>query len=110
MSGAPKKYKAAVVDSRKPEEIAVQSALTSIYNILVPIVDAKYIYIKHPILQKTLHFSTTSPNFFSTINELTEKGLGVKLRKEITFFAETIDAKWFDVLRNIELNETKTFA
>lgn len=110
MAGAPKKYKAAVVDDRKPEEIAIQSAINSAYNVIVPMVDAKYAYIKHPILQKTLHFSTDSDGFFSTILELSQKGLREKLRSEITNFAENIDIKWFDVLERLNLTENQNTA
>jgi hypothetical protein len=101
MSG-PVKKKVAVVDKRSNEEIAIQSAMNSNYNVLVPLRDAKYAYIKNPITQKTVHLSTQSEEFFEMIMELCGKGLTEKLREEVISFSNEIDVKWSNVLEKVD--------
>ena len=101
MSG-PVKKKAVVIDKRSPEEIAIQSAMNSNYNVIVPLMNAEYAYIKNPVTQKTVHMGTKSEAFFEMFIELCEKGLKDKLRAEISSFAEEIDEKWAQVLLDID--------
>lgn len=101
MSG-PVKKKAAVIDKRSSEEIAIQSAMNSNYNILVPLGEAKHAYIKNPITQKTVHLSTQSEEFFEMIMGLCEKGLTEKLREEVISFSNEIDDRWSNVLKKVD--------
>ena len=98
----PVKKKAVLVDKRSSEEIAIQSAMNSNYNVLIPLRDAKHAYVKNPITQKTAHFSTQSEEFFEMIIELCEKGLTDKLREEVISFSNEIDSKWSNVLEKVD--------
>ncbi len=102
MSRPPVKKKAAVEDKRSKEEIALASAMTSQFSILIPLYEAKHVYIKNPVTSKTHHLSTSSEAFFDMFIELCEKGLRDKLRQELSNFAELIDPTWAEILNNID--------
>ena len=102
MSGPVKKKKIAIVDKRSPEEIAIQSAMNSNYNIITPLFNGDYAYINNPLTQKTVHLRTNSEAFFEMFMELCEKGLTQKLRGEVSSFSRDYDDKWAQVLLDID--------
>ena len=75
-----------IKDTRSAEEIAIQSAMTSHYNTLVPGYKAKHIRIKNPLTGKDPLFSVEDPAFFEMFYELSQKGLKDKMMKEIEIF------------------------
>ena len=64
-----------VKDTRTPQEIAIQSAATSHYTILIPGYKAQNIRIKNPLTGKDPLFSVEDPQFFELFYDLAEKGL-----------------------------------
>jgi len=101
MSG-PVKKKVVIVDKRSPEEIAIQSAMHSNYNIIIPLFNGDYVYINNPLTQKTVHLGTSSETFFEMFLGLCEKGLTEKLRGEVSSFSKESDDKWAQVLLDID--------
>ena len=91
-----------VKDTRTPEEIAIQSAMTSHYTILIPGYKAQHIRIKNPLTGKDPLFNVEDPAFFEMFYELSQKGLKNKLMKEIETFAATIDPYWGAVYSALE--------
>jgi hypothetical protein len=102
MSRPPVKKKVFVEEKRSKEEIALASAMTSQFSILIPLYEAKHIYIKNPLTSKTHHLSTSSEAFYEMFIELCGKGLKDKLRGEVSSFAESIDSRWAEILNNID--------
>lgn len=87
-------------NERKEVNLAL-SALTSPYNTLMPIQDAAYVWLTHPITRKSRRLRTTSPDFFAAMTELFELGIGERIRREFDQFAVT-DARWSDVASAVE--------
>jgi hypothetical protein len=57
--------KVAVKDNRTPDEIAIQSAITSHYNILTPMYKAENIRIKNPLTTLDHLFYVNDPEFYN---------------------------------------------
>lgn len=93
--------KAAVKDTRTPEEIAIQSLSNSKNHALIPMYNAEHVRIKNPITGYDHHFSTIDPTFFEMFYELSKKGLEQKLFSDLDYFAEHYDAKWSNVKDSI---------
>lgn len=91
------KNKTVKQDTRTSEEIALQSASTSNHHIMIPLWRAEHTYIRHPLLGKDIHLSTTSPKFYEMIYELCQKGLKDKIFKDIEYFINYYDANWIRV-------------
>jgi hypothetical protein len=91
-----------IKDTRSPEEIAIQSAMTSHYNTLVPGYKAQNIRIKNPLTGKDPLFSVEDPAFFEMFYDLSQKGLKDKMMREIKSFADTIDPYWNAVYSALE--------
>ncbi len=91
-----------IKDTRSPEEIAIQSAMTSHYNSLIPGYKAQNIRIKNPLTGKDPMFSVEDPAFFEMFYDLAQKGLKDKMMREIKSFADTIDPSWNAVYSAIE--------
>lgn len=89
--------KVAVKDNRTPEEIAIQSAITSHYNILTPMYKAQNIRITSPLTKKDHLFSVTDTKFFEMFYELSQLGLKDKLFDELETFIVKIDPDWQSV-------------
>ena len=83
-----------VKDTRTPEEIAIQSAMTSHYNTLIPGFKAEHVRIKNPLTGKDPLFSVNDPKFFELFYELSQKGLKDKMMKEIETFIVSYDPDW----------------
>ncbi len=88
-------------DTRTPEQIAIESARNSNYNILIPMIDAAYVRVKNPITGKDPHFSTADSAFFDLYKNLSDIGLQEKLDKELQYFADNYNPAWNDVINNI---------
>jgi hypothetical protein len=89
-------------DNRSPEEIAIQSAMTSHYTILIPGYKAQHIRIKNPLTGKDPLFSVEDPAFFDAFYELAQLGLKDKMMREIETFAANIDPYWGAVYSALE--------
>lgn len=102
MAGGPPKKKKNAEEQKTTEESAFLSEKNSGYNTLIPMFDAEYVKVRHPFLKVDLHMKTNSEEFINIFNEFCKKGLGEKLEKELIYFAENYDPKWFLVLENIK--------
>ena len=91
-----------VKDTRSPEEIAIQSAMTSHYTVLIPGYKAQNIRIKNPLTGKDPLFSVEDPAFFDLFYELAQLGLKDKMMREIETFASTINPDWQNVYVMLE--------
>jgi hypothetical protein len=89
--------KVTVKDNRTPDEIAIQSAITSHYNILTPMYKAQNIRITSPLTKKDHLFSVTDTKFFEMFYELSQLGLKDKLFDELETFIVKIDPDWQSV-------------
>jgi len=89
-------------DNRSPEEIAIQSAMTSHYTILIPGYKAQHVRIKNPLTGKDPLFSVEDPAFFEMFYELSQKGLKDKMMREIETFAANVDPYWGAVYSALE--------
>jgi hypothetical protein len=91
-----------IKDTRSAEEIAIQSAMTSHYTVLIPGYKAQHIRIKNPLTGKDPLFSVEDPAFFEMFYELAQKGLKDKMMREIETFAANIDPDWQAVYSCLE--------
>jgi len=91
-----------VKDTRTTQEIAIQSAATSHYTILIPGYKAQNIRIKNPLTGKDPLFSVEDPAFFEMFYELSQKGLKEKMMREIETFAANVDPDWQAVYSALE--------
>lgn len=82
-----------IKDTRSPEEIAIQSAMTSHYNTLIPGFKAEHIRIKNPLTGKDPLFSVNDPKFFELFYSLAQMGLKDKMMREIESFT-VADPAW----------------
>jgi hypothetical protein len=97
-----KQNKIAVKDTRTPDEIAVQSAMTSHYNILTPMYKAQNIRIKNPLTTRDHLFGVNDPEFYNMFYELSQLGLKDKMMLEIETFTANIDPDWQAVYSSLE--------
>jgi hypothetical protein len=97
----------AAKETRSPEEVAFQAAANSQYNVMTPMLDAKYVRIHHPLTGLDSHFATNDPKFFEMLKDFYSKGLEQKIQKEFSYFV-TIDTKWFDVAKEFSSYLTST--
>ena len=97
-----KQNKIAVTDKRTPDEIAIQSAITSHYNILTPMYKAQNIRIKNPLTTRDHLFSVNDPEFYDMFYDLSQLGLKDKMMLEIETFAANIDPDWQAVYSTLE--------
>ena len=97
-----KQNKIAVKDTRTADEIAIQSAMTSHYNILTPMYKAEHIRVKNPLTTRDHLFSVTDPAFYDMFYELAQLGLKDKMMLEIETFAANIDPDWQAVYSTLQ--------
>jgi len=86
-----------IEDKRSPQEIAIDSAKTSMYNLCTPMYKAEHIRMRNPITGLDKLYSVTDPAFFNAFYELAQLGLQEKLMSEIETFIVTIDPDWQSV-------------
>ena len=96
-----KQNKITVKDIRTPEEIAIQSAMTSRYNLLTPMYKAQNIRINNPLTTKDHLFDVKDSAFFEMFYELSQLGLKKKLFDELESFIANIDPDWQSVYADI---------
>jgi len=96
-----KTNKVTVVDKRTPNEIAIQSAITSQYTILTPMYKAQNIRITSPLTKLDHLFSVKDPKFFEMFYELSQLGLKDKLFDELETFIVKIDPDWQSVYSDL---------
>lgn len=99
IKSAKKKYSE---EQKTTEESAFLAEKNSSYNTITPMLNAEYARIRHPFLKKYFHCKTNSVEFLNLFNELSQKGLGEKLERELVYFAEHYDRRWADVLANLK--------
>lgn len=81
-------------DKRSPQEIAIESAKNSIYNVCTPMYKAEHIRMRNPITALDKVYSVKDPVFFEAFYELSNMGLEDKLMSEIQSFITDIDPNW----------------
>jgi hypothetical protein len=81
-------------DKRSSDEIAVESAKNSIYNVCTPMYKAEHIRMRNPITALDKVYSVKDPIFFEAFYELANMGLEDKLMSEIQSFITDIDSNW----------------
>ncbi len=91
-----------VEDKRSAEEIAIDSAKTSMYNLCTPMYKAEHIRMRNPITGLDKLYSVTDPAFFDAFYELAQLGLKEKLMFEIETFIVKIDPDWQSVYASLE--------
>lgn len=84
-------------DKRSAEEIAIDSARTSTYNLCTPMYKAEHIRLRNPITGLDKLYSVTDTAFYQAFYELSQLGLKDKLMLEIETFAKSIDPDWQSV-------------
>lgn len=85
----------------RKEQTVAQTAMTSPYNIMIPLLDAAHVYVAHPTSRKLLHVSTSSDAFLVLMKELFDLGVGPRLVREFAEFA-VIDARWETVAARVD--------
>jgi len=76
-------------------------AMTSPYNIMIPLMFAEHVWVVHPATRVTHHLATKSDKFFDVMKELYDLGVGPRLEREFTEFL-AYDPKWADVLLTVQ--------
>lgn len=91
--------------AERKEQGVAQSALTSPYNIMIPLMDAAHVWVTHPVARKTIHCSTSSESFLTLMKELFDLGVGPRLEREFAQFAD-IDPRWEGVAARVAAHVT----
>jgi len=86
-----------VEDKRSPEEITIDSARTSSYNLCTPMYKAEHIRLRNPITGLDRLYSVNDPAFYEAFYQLSQLGLKDKLMLEIETFTANIDPDWQSV-------------
>lgn len=86
--------------SVRKEQTATQLALTSSYNMMIPLYEAAYVYVVHPTTRDLMHFSTSSESFLVLMKELFDLGVGPRIVREFAEFA-VIDIRWESVASRV---------
>lgn len=86
-----------VEDTRSPQEIAIDSAKTSSYNLCTPMYKAEHIRLRNPTTGLDKLYSVTDLAFYEAFYELSQLGLKDKLMLEIETFIVSIDPDWQSV-------------
>ncbi len=103
---APKKF-VEKKDAKTELQMSIQAAINSNYSLLIPCMDANFVYVRNPIAGKTRHFETNKQEFVDYIKELTEIGLGEKLEKDFNELVVKNSEHWNKVVKF--LKEQKAF-
>jgi len=103
MAPMPGKKQKRVEDRRSPEQIAIDSARNSNYNLCTPMYNAEHIRLRNPVTTLDKVYAVSDPSFLEAFGDLARLGLKDKLMSEIDFFAKNINSKWSDVYTNLKL-------
>lgn len=90
-----------VEDKRTPLEIAIDSAKTSSYRLMMPMLNAEHVRVRDPLSSSDKHFSTKDPAFYDLMADLYSKGLNDKLIAEFNNFI-LIDPKWATIKEQVD--------
>ena len=90
-----------IEDKRSSNEIAIDSAKTSTYNMCTPMYKAEHIRLRNPITGLDKLYSVTDPAFYEAFYELSQLGLKKKLFDELESFIANIDPDWQSVYADI---------
>jgi hypothetical protein len=94
-------YKQVVKDTRTPEEIAIQAAANSHYNICTPLYEVQNVRITDPVTRLDHIYRVGSEQLANRLAELVELGLGMKLDAEFAQFETEIDHRWGSVKQQV---------
>lgn len=90
-----------VEDKRSPEEISLEAAKNSPYNIFTPMHKAQHIRFRNPLTSLDKLYSVEDPAFYEVFYDFSKKGLEERLFNEIKSFI-SIDPAWENVLKSLE--------
>lgn len=88
--------KLSAVQRKSAQEHAISLVLTGARNLLIPLFNAEYVYLSHPVSLKTIHVKVLSPQWGELMTDLNQYGLLPRIAEELDIMAETnVDAaKW----------------
>lgn len=88
--------KPSAVERKTAQDQAISLVLTGGRNLLIPLFNAEYVYINHPVQLKTLHVKVLGPTWDTLMVDLHQYGLLPSVARELDILAETnVDsAKW----------------
>jgi len=92
-------------DAKTELQLTIQAAINSNYSLLIPCVDGNFVYVKNPVSGKTMHFETNKPEFAAYVKQLTEIGLGEKLKKDFNDLVAKNSDHWSKVLNFLNTNK-----
>lgn len=72
------------------------TAMTSPYNIMIPLMFAENVWVIHPATRKSHQVATKSEKFLDLMKELYDLGVGPRLEREFAEFTQ-YDPRWADV-------------
>jgi len=96
-------FKVAPKDNRTPEEIAIQNAINSQYNLCTPLFNAENVRITDPVTRRDSTYKVGSADLQDRLITLVGIGLGPKLQKEFAQFESEISPKWAEASRQLHL-------
>lgn len=94
-------YKVVAKDTRTPDEIAIQAAMNSHYNLCTPLFNAENVRITDPVTRRDSVYRVGSADLQARLNALVGIGLGPKLEKEFAEFEANISSKWSEASRQL---------
>lgn len=98
-------------DKRSVEEIALEAAKNSHYNLFTPLFNAENIRFHDPVTLKDVTFRVTDENFYQLFYDYSQKGLKEKFFSELESFV-AYDSKWQSVIDSLngffKIKETDT--
>lgn len=92
-------------DAKTELQLTIQAAINSNYSLLIPCVDGNFVYVRNPVSGKTMHFETNKQEFAAYIKQLTEIGLGEKLKKDFNDLVTKNSDHWSKVLNFLNTNK-----
>lgn len=95
MAGPPRRKQLREV--RTTTETLIAAAISSPYNTLTPMYNAKNIRVSDPISRLDKMFSTESDAFTAYLVELCNLGMKERIIRELDSFSKNIDPAWGDI-------------
>lgn len=88
--------KPSAAERKTAQEQAISLVLTGSRNLLIPLFNAEYVYVNHPVKLQTLHVKVLGPVWDTLMVDLHQYGLLPSVAKELDILAEkNVDsAKW----------------
>ena len=84
------------VQRKSQQEQAISLVLSGARNLIVPLFNAEYVYLNHPLSAKTIHVKVLSPLWDELMTDLNQHGLLPRIAEELDILSEVnVDAaKW----------------